>query len=120
MALVTVGTTELDKYMAGLDVEWADISSENTARNAVGDLRYLPINNKYKLVITTISMTQTQMTAFFAVIPMTSLSVTYYNPYTGAERTTNMYRGDRKVSFHWDRTDVGKLYKPFTISLIEM
>lgn len=116
MALVTIGTTALDS-VASLTVEWYDLSNQST-RNANGDMILKIVNDKRKLSITTKYMTQSEMSAFFALIPSGSLSVKFYDPYTGAEVTKNMYRGDRSVTFKWDLAT--KLYEPMTISLIEL
>ena len=44
----------------------------------------------------------------------------FYNPYIGQMQTAKCYRGDRKVSMKWNRTDKGILYNPTDISLIEL
>ena len=84
-------------------------------------MRYNPVNEKYKIILHTPSMTQEQAQTFFNVIKtLKTYSVTYFNPYTGQTRTAICYRGDRKITMKWDRTDVGILYEPFEVSLIEL
>ena len=38
----------------------------------------------------------------------------------GGYTTANCYRGDRKITMKWNRTDRGILFNPFDISLIEL
>ena len=84
-------------------------------------MRYNPIAEKYKIILHTKPLTQEELTTFFSTIKvLKELTVTYFNPYTGQTRTANCYRGDRKITMKWDRTDVGILYNPTDISLIEL
>jgi hypothetical protein len=105
--------------IAGYDVSWNDIS-DNSTRNAQGNMRLNLINDKRRIDITTTYLTQTQLYAFFSSIPVGELTVYYFDPYTGTYLTKQFYRGDRKVSMQWDLTDKGKLYKPVSIALIEL
>lgn len=84
-------------------------------------MRYNPIAEKYKIILHTKPLTQSEMTDFFSTIKvLKELTVSYFNPYTGEYRTANCYRGDRKVTMKWKRTDVGILYNPTDISLVEL
>lgn len=118
--LLKINNKLLDNYIQNLVVEWYDISSENSLVNAKGDLTYLPINQKYKITVTTKPMTKSELIDFFSVVPMERLTCKYFNPYTGGKRTTQVYRGDRSVSFYWNREDEGVLYEPMKISFIEI
>ena len=105
---------------SGYDVEWYDVSLES-GRNAKGKMRYNPVDDKYKIILHTKPLTQEELTDFFSTIRvMKELEVTYFNPYTGQMRTAECYRGDRKITMKWNRSDVGILYEPSSISLIEM
>lgn len=118
-----IGSTVLDAYISGYQVDNYDLSASDTTRNAKGDLIYKIINNKYKLFVETRHLTQAELTAFLTPIspsPIVALSVTFYNPYTGSTTTKNMYRGDRSVALYWDTTEKGKLFQPFKIELIEL
>ena len=104
----------------GYDVEWYDLSLES-GRNAKGTMRYNPVAEKYKIILHTKPLTQEQMTDFFSTIKvLKELTVVYFNPYTGTTRTAQCYRGDRKITMKWDRTDKGILYNTTDISLIEL
>lgn len=84
-------------------------------------MHYNPVAEKYKIVLHTKYLTQEEFVDFFSTIKvLKELTVVYFNPYTGTKRTAKCYRGDRKVTMKWNRTDKGILYNPIDISLIEL
>lgn len=116
MALITINNTELEP-LSGYDVEWYDLSLDS-GRNANGDMRLNIVNNKYKVILHTPYITQTELSSLFALIGVGTLSVTFYDPFTATTVTKNMYRGDRSIGLYWDKAE--KLYSPLDISLIEL
>lgn len=84
-------------------------------------MHYNPVATKYKIILHTKPLTGEQLVDFFSTIKnLKQLSVTFYNPYTGQIQTANCYRGDRKVTMKWNRTDKGILYTSVDISLVEL
>ena len=83
-------------------------------------MHYNPIAEKYKIVLHTRPLTYSEMIDFFSTIALKDLTVVYFNPFTGQSRTAHCYRGDRKITMKWNRTDIGILYQPMDISLIEL
>jgi len=66
-------------------------------------------------------MNKAELIEFFSTIKiLKTLKVTFFDPYTGQIKTIDCYRGDRKVTMKWNRTDVGILYNSTDISLIEL
>ena len=78
------------------------------------------IGDKYKIILKTSPMFQDQLTDFYSHIPMRAIEVTYFNPFTGQNKTIQAYRGDRKVSMLFDFDGVGKFYDSTSQSLIEL
>ncbi len=120
--IIKVDGKDLTKYLSdeGYDVEWYDISYDS-GRNAKGYMHYNPIAQKYKIILRTKSLTSEELVDFFSTIKnLKQLSVYFFCPYTGTFKTVNCYRGDRKVTMKWNRTDKGILYTPTEISLIEL
>lgn len=78
------------------------------------------IGDKYKIILKTSPVFQSQLTEFFSHIPMRAISVTFFNPYTGTNKTISCYRGDRKTSMLFDFDGVGKMYDSVQLSLIEL
>lgn len=104
----------------GYDVEWYDVSYDS-GRNAKGYMHYNPVAQKYKVVLHTRNLTGEELVDFFSTIKqLKQLSVYFFCPYTGEHKTIQCYRGDRKVTMKWNRTDKGILYNPVDISLIEL
>lgn len=117
-----IDNTDITDYLAedGYDVEWYDLSYD-AGRQANGQMHMNIVATKYKIILHTKSLSQTQFQTFFTKIRANSTySVNYFNPYTGEYRTATCYRGDRKTTVKWDRTDVGMLLNPTDISLIEL
>lgn len=84
-------------------------------------MHYNPVAQKYKVILHTKYLTQEEFTDFFSTIKnLKQLSVYFFDPYTATYKTINCYRGDRKVTMKWNRTDIGILYNPTDISLIEL
>lgn len=84
-------------------------------------MHYNPVADKYKLVLHTRPMSREELIDFFSTIKvLKTLSVTFFNPYTGGIDTIDCYRGDRKITMKWNRTDNGILYNSTNISLIEL
>lgn len=106
-------------FIAGYEIEEYDLSLE-AGRNAKGTMRLNYIGTKYKVILKTTPLFQGQLTEFYSHIPRRAISVTFFNPYTGENKTISAYRGDRKVSMLFDIDCVGKLYDAVSQSLIEL
>ena len=66
-------------------------------------------------------MTQSEITKFFQQIKKgPTMTVNFYNPYTGGRTTCRMYRGDRSVQMRWKLSNGSTMYEPVTIALIEL
>lgn len=84
-------------------------------------MRYNPVATKYKIILHTKYLTAEEVMEFFQILKnLKQYSVYFFNPYTGSYKTANCYRGDRKITMKWNRTDKGILFNPFDISLIEL
>lgn len=106
-------------FIAGYEIEEYDLSLE-AGRNAKGTMRLNYIGTKYKVILKTTPLFQAQLTEFYSHIPRRAISVTFFNPYTGDNKTISAYRGDRKISMLFDIDCVGKLYDAVSQSLIEL
>ena len=84
-------------------------------------MHYNPVAEKYKIILHTKPMSGEELIEFFSTIKiLKTLTVSYFNPYTGEQKTSEFYRGDRKITMKWNRTDKGILYNSTDISLIEL
>ena len=108
--------------VANYTVGWYDVAKDSgrDTTTADGTMILNIINRKYRLDINTTYLTQAQLEAFFAQIKVGStMSVNFFNPYTGARQTCNMYRGDRSVTLRY-KNSAGTVWEPVTIALIEL
>lgn len=78
------------------------------------------IGTKYKVILKTTPLFQEQLTEFYSKIPRRAISITFFNPFTGENKTISAYRGDRKVSMLFDFDGIGKLYDQVGQSFIEL
>ncbi len=84
-------------------------------------MHYNPVAEKYKVILHTRPMSGEELVDFFSTIKvLKTLSVRFFNPYTGEIEIRECYRGDRKTTMKWNRTDKGILYNSTDISLIEL
>ena len=85
-------------------------------------MHYNPVADKYKIILHTRPLSGEELVDFFSTIKvLKKLSVYFFNPYIGEMQTKNYcYRGDRKATMKWDRSDKGILYNSVSISLIEL
>lgn len=109
-------------HVATYTVGWYDVSKDSgrDTTTADGTMILNVINRKYRLDITSTYMTQSQLEDFFSKIKVGSThSVNFFNPYTGARQTCNMYRGDRQVTLRYKNSS-GTVWEPVTIAIIEL
>ena len=116
--LITVNGKTIE-CLAGYEVEWYDLSKD-AGRNAKGTMRLAYIAQKYKIIFNTRPIHQKELQKIYESIPMEELTVKFFNPFTGQDKTIKAYRGDRKATMKWDRQYLGKLYEPVSQSLIEL
>lgn len=84
-------------------------------------MHYNPVNDKYKIILHTKNLTQEELMDCCSTLKIAKeFTVEFFNPYEGEMTTIKCYRGDRKVTMKWDRTDTGILFEPFDIHLVEL
>ena len=124
MALIEVNNVALAN-VANYTVGWYDVSldSGRDTTTADGTMILNVISQKYRLDITTTYMNETELKAFYAQISQApTMSVTFFNPYTGTNDTKTMYRGDRTTQLRWAKSNAESdiMFEPNTIALIQL
>lgn len=120
--MIKVDSTDITDYLAdeGYKVEWYDLSYD-AGRQANGMMHYNVVAEKYKILLTTRHLTQTEATTFFTKIRAgRTYSIQFFDPFSGTYLTKNCYRGDRSIQMKWDRTDSGILLAPVEVHFIEL
>lgn len=122
MDLIKVNGVTLQN-VATYQVGWYDVSKDSgrDTTTANGTMILNVISQKYRLDITTTYMTEAQLRAFYTQISASPImNVTFFNPYTGANVTKRMYRGDRTTQLRWARSNNDIMFEPNTIALIQL
>lgn len=78
------------------------------------------IAEKYKIILKTTPLFQQELAEFYSHIPRRSITVRFFNPFSGQWHTAQCYRGDRKANMLFDFDGVGKFYDEVSQSLIEL
>ena len=123
LTFVEINGQDLTNYLAsGSTVEWYDVSKDagRDVTNANGDMILNVINDKYKLTLQTRPMTQSEVADFYREISkQPTMSVRFFDPYTGSMKTINAYRGNRTVTAM--QPHGGELlFNSFTQGIIEL
>lgn len=107
-------------FIAGYEVQEYDLSLD-AGRNANGTMHLNYVATKYKIVLKSTPAFQGQLTEFYSHIPMRAMSVTFFNPFTGADHSISAYRGDRTAKMTQDWVGIDKFYgEGIEQSLIEL
>lgn len=120
--VLKVNGTDLTPYIAdeGYQVEWYDLSYD-AGRNARGTMQMNIVASKVKIIINTMTMSETNFAALMSVVRAnTTYSVEYFDPYYNQMKTVQCYRGDRTSTMKQDLEDTGILMQPISISFIEL
>lgn len=101
MAFLIINGNPNLKVPSSIQVDIQDIDSSETGRNQKGDLiRDRVVGGaeaKRKISCTWKGLTNAEMSMLLHAMDDVSFSLTYPDPYIGAERTTNVYVGDRSA-----------------------
>lgn len=122
MDLIKVNNVVLQN-VATYKVGWYDVSKDSgrDTTTADGTMILNVISQKYRLDITTTYMTESQLQTFYAQISQApTMSVTFFNPYSGTTETKTMYRGDRETQLRWAKSNNDIMFEPNTIALIQL
>lgn len=98
---VSINGKSISKYLApGTSVGWYDVSIDSgRSTNANGKMILNVVSTKYRLDLATNHLTSSEFIDFFSeIIKKPTMTITFYNPFTGGTKTINAYRGDRTAS----------------------
>ena len=120
---VKINNKDISKYLAPqTSVGWYDVS-KNSGRdvtNANGKMIYNVVSTKYRLDLVCRHLDNDEFIDFYSeIIKKPTMTVEFYNPFTGVNKTISVYRGDRgaKPYMPWG---AGILFEGPTQALIEL
>lgn len=88
-------------------------------RDSTGTMHIDLIATKYKLECKWNALSQANMTKILKAINPITFNVAFIDPVTGAEKTMNVYKGDRSTPV-FKIVDGENVYKDFKINFIEL
>lgn len=116
---LTINNKDFSSLVSGMKVGYETLVSDNSGRNAAGNIFLDVINRKTKIYLTLRHTTDVEMKGFLEAIKSYSVTVTYLNPETKTLTTINAYTGTPEPEYYCIHTD-GAIYKPLSINLIEL
>lgn len=119
MAYFKIGSTDFSDFVSALKCNYETLLSSDSGRNAAGDNVIDIVNRKWKLEVSFIPMTDTQMQAFMSAISDFVVSVQFLNPITKSLSTITAYTGTPALDYYRIKTDE-TIFKPFSLSFIQM
>lgn len=94
----------------------------DSGANMEGTMIHNVVNHKQKFFLVTPPMTETELSAFLAIVKPDELTIVYYDVFNSlAETTGYFYHGDLEVEplFIKNETMTSVLYKGMSVNLIE-
>lgn len=122
---VKINGKDISVYIAspdGCSVGWYDVSknSGRETQNANGKMILNVIATKYRLDLLTRHLSSSEMVDFYSeIIKKPTMTVEFYNPFTGQIKRIDAYRGDRNAKPYMPYKDE-YLYDGNSIALIEL
>lgn len=98
---VKINGQDISKYLApNSSVGWYDVSIDSgRSTNANGKMVLNVVSTKYRLDLATNYLTSAEFIDFFReIIKKPTMTIEFYNPFTGGTNVINAYRGDRTAS----------------------
>ena len=119
MAGITIGGADgrLDR-LESFSVEIFDLDSDDTARNAKGDMLRDRLAVKRKLSFKYVPLTDGEISSILSAISLEFVNVSYPDPVAGGARTGSFYAGNRSAPVLF-KTDQGYLWRDLSFTLTE-
>lgn len=117
--ILSINGTDVSNLVQGLKVGYETLVSEDSGRNANGDIVIDIINRKVKLYVTFRPMDGSEMATLLSAISGYVVDVTYMDSTTNATKTINCYHGTPEPEYYWV-LNRQVLYKSFGFNFIEL
>ena len=103
-----------------IEVQYFTVEKDSGA-NMAGTMIHNVIAHKIKFVLSYPPMTETTYNTLTAMMKPDELTIVYYDPFDGTEKTGYFYHGDIKIKPRWltGASAIQGLFEVFDINLIE-
>ena len=121
MAYFKIGSTDFSSLVAkgGLKVDYETLVADTSGRNAQGDMTVDVINHKYKVSVTFIPCTPTQVKSIFDAIATYVVTIYFQNPKTNSLTSISAYTSTPSITWNTLATGLAQT-SPFTINFIQL
>ncbi len=118
MVYFMINNKDFSHLVSGLKVGYETLVSDNSGRNAAGDIVIDVINRKRKLYVTFRHTTREEMHSLLTAIRDYVVEVAFLNPEINALEAITAYTGTPEPEYYSlaDKT----LYKPMSLNFIEL
>ena len=117
--ILTINGNDFSSYVSGLKVGYETLVSDNSGRNAAGNLTIDVINHKIKLYVTLRHTTKEEMATILNALNGYVVDVKFLNPQTNATKTIECYTSTPEPEYYTAQS-AKTIYKPLTFNLIEL
>lgn len=114
-----INGTDYSHLVASLKIGYETLVSDESGRNARGNMVIDIVSRKRKVYCTFRPMNQEEMEGLMAAISPYVVNVSYSDPETDALVTINTYTGTPEPEYYWTH-DNYKLFKPLQLNFIEL
>ena len=120
-SIITVSSTDLTPYLVAGGFQWEnnDVDSPDSGRDLNGTMRRQRVTTKAKITLNFRRLTEAQLNTVITATKPETVSVTYRNPASAANRTANFYSSSIKAGIPMV-IDGNVYYDGISLSLIEV
>lgn len=119
MSYLIINGTDVSDLVKGLKVGYETLVSEDSGRNANGDLVLDVINKKVKLYVTFRPMESHEMSRLLSAIEGYVINVTYRDGKSNSNRTVTCYTGTPEPDYYFIHAN-RVLYKEMNLNFIQL
>ena len=120
MAIFKIGTTDFSDCVAGLKVSYETLVSDESGRNANGDMTIDVVNTKVKVSVSFRSMTAVEAQSFLAAVNDYVINITFIDPKSNQAVTKQVYIGSPALEYLWIWENNNVRLKNFSLNFIEL
>ena len=114
-----INGTDFSHLVADMRIGYETLVSDESGRNARGNMVIDIVSRKRKVYITFRHMSEDEMKALLDAIKDYVITVEYLDPKTDALGTMTAYTGTPEPDYYWT-LDNQKLFKPTQLNFIEL
>lgn len=114
-----INNNDFSGLVSSMKIGYETLVSDESGRNAAGDMTFTYLNRKIKVYITFRHMTDKEMNMLMSQLdPREEIMVTFRSPETGQLQTISTYTGTPEPEYYTIQPTM-VVYKPMSLNFIE-